>query len=180
MLVLLIMMMMISDDDADENISMTLLPSGLADGSHAGLSQWSSLISHEKRCRHNSLFFSNAIVELQMVFMKINCVQHQRNLALFADITAYIFVATIFGNIISHVIIRMSSPRLQSKSVWGPVVPKHCRVLQTDKHINTTQITDKSIHDHPPLSPLFYNALRHGVCFCMAGNSKISHVPLIR
>ena len=78
MLVLLIMMMMISDDDADadENISMTLLPSGLADGSHAGLSQWSSLISHEKRCRHNSLFFSNAIVELQMVFMKINCVQH--------------------------------------------------------------------------------------------------------
>ena len=74
----------------------------------------------------------------------------------------------------------MSSPRLQSKSVWGPVVPKHCRVLQTDKHINTTQITDKSIHDHPPLSPLFYNALRHGVCFCMAGNSKISHVPLIR
>ena len=53
------MMIMTNDDDADENISMTLLPSGLADGSHAGLSQWSSLISPEKRCCHYSHFFFN-------------------------------------------------------------------------------------------------------------------------
>ena len=45
---------------------MTSLPSGLADGSHAGLSQWSSLISYEKTTAAVIIHIFSSMLKVQL------------------------------------------------------------------------------------------------------------------